>query len=207
MAATIRVLICRGPLPPTRSTVRSWMTRSNFAWAAADRSEISSRNKVPPSACSNLPRRPRTPVAVRSSMPNNSASMSVSTSAAQLIATNGPCRRGPSSWIWRATSSLPTPLSPSMSTVKFVFATRSTRSRSSRIASLDPISGAAPSRSAVVSGAGVHASRSVSSSTAAMLAAASISWQVQSSGPLRASNEASSITCRPSSRTGTAKAT
>ena len=29
-------------------------------------------------------------------MPNSSASISVSTSAAQLIATNGPCRRGPS---------------------------------------------------------------------------------------------------------------
>ena len=34
--------------------------------------------------------RPRTPVAVRSSIPNNSASSSVSTMAAQLTATNGP---------------------------------------------------------------------------------------------------------------------
>ena len=58
-----------------------------------DRSDTSSRNSVPPSACSNLPRRPRTPVAVRSSIPNNSASSSVSTSAAQLMATNGPLRR------------------------------------------------------------------------------------------------------------------
>ena len=49
---------------------------------------------MPPSACSNLPRRPRTPVAVRSSMPNSSASSSVSTSAAQLTATNGR-RAGP----------------------------------------------------------------------------------------------------------------
>ena len=40
------------------------------------------------------PERPRTPVAVRSSMPKSSASSSVSTSAAQLMATNGPFRRG-----------------------------------------------------------------------------------------------------------------
>ena len=65
-----------------------------------------------PSACSDLPRRPRTPVAVRSSIPNNSASRSVSTTAAQFTATNGPFRRRPISWIWRATSSLPVPLSP-----------------------------------------------------------------------------------------------
>ena len=83
----------RPPVPPTRSTVRSWMARSSFACADSDRSDTSSRNSVPPSACSNLPRRPRTPVAVRSSMPNSSASISVSTSAAQLMATNGPCRR------------------------------------------------------------------------------------------------------------------
>ena len=37
-----------------------------------------------------LPRLPRTPVAVRSSIPNSSASSSVSTSAAQLMAMNGP---------------------------------------------------------------------------------------------------------------------
>ena len=66
-------------------------------------------------------------------MPNSSASISVSTSAAQLIATNGPCRRRLSSWICRATSSLPVPLSPSISTVKSVVATRSMRSRSACI--------------------------------------------------------------------------
>ena len=44
---------------------------------------------MPSCACSNLPRRPRTPVAVRSSMPKSSASSSVSTIAAQLTATNG----------------------------------------------------------------------------------------------------------------------
>jgi hypothetical protein len=42
---------------------------------------------------------PRATVAVRSSMPNSSASSRVSTKAAQLTATNGPCRRRLSSWI------------------------------------------------------------------------------------------------------------
>ena len=58
---------------------------SSFDCAAADRSETSSRNSVPSCACSNLPRRPRTPVAVRSSIPKSSASSSVSTIAAQLL--------------------------------------------------------------------------------------------------------------------------
>ena len=60
--------------PPTRSTARSWIARRSFAWADSDRSETSSRKSVPPSAASNYLRRPRTPVAVRSSMPNSSAS-------------------------------------------------------------------------------------------------------------------------------------
>ena len=52
------------------------MARNSFACAAGERSDTSSRNNVPSCACSNLPRRPRTPVAVRSSMPNSSASSS-----------------------------------------------------------------------------------------------------------------------------------
>ena len=110
----------RRPVRPTRSC----STRSSFACAVGDRSPTSSRNSVPLSASSNLPRRPLTPVAVRSSMPNSSASSSVSTSAAQLTATNGPRCRWLPAWISRATSSLPAPLSPSTSTVKFVSAMR-----------------------------------------------------------------------------------
>ena len=53
-----------------------------------------------------------------------------------------------SSWIWRATSSLPVPDSPSISTVKSVDATRSIVSRSACIAGVDPMSGAAPSSAA-----------------------------------------------------------
>jgi hypothetical protein len=62
------------------------------------------------------------------------------------MATNGPCRRRLNSWIWRATSSLPTPDSPSSKTVKSVPATRSIFERSACIASVDPMRGAAPSR-------------------------------------------------------------
>src|SRR5207302_1037410 len=40
--------------------------------------------------------------------------------AAQLTATNGPLRRGESSWTVRATSSLPVPLSPAMKSVASV---------------------------------------------------------------------------------------
>ena len=50
------------------------------------------------------------------SWPNSSLSISVSGSAAQLMATNGPCRRGLSACMVRATSSLPVPLSPVIST-------------------------------------------------------------------------------------------
>jgi hypothetical protein len=45
-------------------------------------------------------------------MPKSSASSSVSTSAAQLMATNGPLRRRLTSWICRATSSFPPRIRP-----------------------------------------------------------------------------------------------
>ena len=142
VAATTRMSTRWEPVAPTRSTLRSWRALSSLACADGDRSETSSRNKVPPSACSNLPRRPRTPVAIRSSMPKSSASRSVSTSAAQLTATNGPWRRRLDSWICRATSSLPTPLSPSRSTVKSVAAIRSMLARRACMGGVEPTSGA-----------------------------------------------------------------
>ena len=126
---------------PTRSTASSCTTRRSLDCAAAERSVTSSRKTVPSFASSNLPARPRTPVAVRSSMPNSSASTSVSTMAAQLTATNGPARRVLCSWICRATSSLPDPLSPSISTAKSVVATRAIRSRNPTMRGARPISG------------------------------------------------------------------
>ena len=73
---------------------------------------------VPPSASSNRPsRRSAAPVKAPFSWPNSSDSSSVSGSAAQLTATNGLPRRGERSWSALATSSLPVPLSPWISTV------------------------------------------------------------------------------------------
>ena len=58
------------------------------------------------------------------SWPNSSLSSSVSGIAAQLTATNGPLARGASSWRARATSSLPVPVSPWISTEAGVGAAR-----------------------------------------------------------------------------------
>ena len=89
----IRVSTRRVPRTPTRSMDKSWMARRSLARAAGDRSDTSSRKSVPSWACSNFPRRLRTPVAVRSSIPKSSASSRVSTIAAQLTATKWPLRR------------------------------------------------------------------------------------------------------------------
>ncbi len=59
----------------------------------------------------------RAPVKAPFSWPKSSASSSVSGSAAQFTATNGPWRRALRSWTQRATSSLPVPLCPVTSTV------------------------------------------------------------------------------------------
>ena len=56
------------------------------------------------------------PVKAPFSWPNSSLSSSVSGIAAQFTATNGPLARGESSWMARATSSLPVPVSPRIST-------------------------------------------------------------------------------------------
>ena len=55
MAASTRTSTWIGLAPPIRVTTPSCSTRSTLAWAASDMSPISSRNSVPPSACSNLP--------------------------------------------------------------------------------------------------------------------------------------------------------
>jgi len=57
--------------------------------------------------------------------PNNSDSIKVSGRAEQLMATNGRRLRPDSSWTARAASSLPVPVSPVMSTLARVGATRS----------------------------------------------------------------------------------
>ena len=64
------------------------------------------------------------PVKEPFSWPNSSLSISSSGIAAQLTCTNVSSRRSELRWMARATSSLPTPLSPVMRTVAFVGAAR-----------------------------------------------------------------------------------
>ncbi len=76
---------------------------------------------MPLSACSNLPIwRSLAPVNDPFSWPKSSDSIRSSGIAAQFTCTNGPSRRRLSRCTARATSSLPTPLSPQMSTVALV---------------------------------------------------------------------------------------
>ncbi|MNE12339.1 hypothetical protein D3C80_1051330 [compost metagenome] len=88
---------------------------------------ISSRNRVPPLANSNLPmRRLLAPVKAPASWPNSSLSTTDSASAPALIATNGPSRRADRSCRARATTSLPLPVSPRISTSALVRASAAT---------------------------------------------------------------------------------
>ena len=94
MAAITRTSALTVLLLPTRSNSRSCSTRSSFTWVAGEKSPISSRNSVPPSASSRRPSRAnRRPVKAPFSWPNNSLSSSPSFSAAQLTFTNGFCAR------------------------------------------------------------------------------------------------------------------
>ncbi len=92
---------------------------------------------MPPLAASNRPGRSCVaPVKAPFACPNSSLSSRLSVTAAQFTATNALCARLDSSWISRAIRSLPTPLSPVISTVESTFAARraspSTRFISSR---------------------------------------------------------------------------
>ena len=80
-------------------------------------SPISSRNSVPPSAFSNRPRLLAcAPVKAPRTWPNSSLSSRPSGIAVQLIGTKGFSERSPWKWMARATTSLPVPLSPVIST-------------------------------------------------------------------------------------------
>ncbi len=106
---------------PSRSTSPSCSTRSTFACVLALMSPTSSRKIVPRSAISNLPTCfSVAPVNAPRSWPKSSDSISSSGMAAQLTCTNRSLARRLLRWIARAISSLPTPLSPRISTVAFV---------------------------------------------------------------------------------------
>ena len=96
---------------------------------------------MPPSASSNRPsRRSAAPVNAPFSCPNSSLSSKLSGNAPTLTAMKGLFRRGPSTASARATSSLPLPLSPSISTVLLTGAICSTFTITSRNGSLSPMS-------------------------------------------------------------------
>ena len=103
---------------------------------------------MPPSARSMSPGlEAMAPVNAPFSWPNSSDSSTSRGSAPQWIGTNGRSARAERSWMARATSSLPVPLSPSTSTDESVGATRSTTRSTSCMRALlvrMPLKGAAP---------------------------------------------------------------
>src|SRR6266545_4683142 len=128
--------------PPSRSITPVSSTRSSFACASAPRSPTSSRNSVPRSASSKRPmRRSVAPVNAPRSWPNISDSTKSLGIAALLTQMNGLAARALWRWIADATSSLPVPDSPVISTRASVGAIRAISARSRSIASLTPTSG------------------------------------------------------------------
>src|SRR3989440_4451835 len=94
----MRTLARIGTRPPTAVYSRSCSTRSKRVCASGGMSPISSRNSVPPFACSKRPiLRAVAPVKAPFSWPNSSLSISSRGIAAILIATNGAERRLPKS--------------------------------------------------------------------------------------------------------------
>ncbi len=109
---------------PTRSNTRSCSTRSSLTCIGRLMSPISSRNSVPPSASSKRPLRVATaPVKAPFSWPNSSLSSRSAGMAPQFTAMNGRLRRGLALWMARATTSLPVPDSPRISTLESCTAT------------------------------------------------------------------------------------
>ena len=119
---------------PSGSYCLSWSTRRRRTCKAWLTSPISSSNRVPPRARAKRPGLSLVaPVKAPALYPKSSDSSSVSGSAPQLTATNGPSRRPLSPWMARATSSLPVPVSPWSRIVLSLSAIRGSTSSSRRI--------------------------------------------------------------------------
>jgi hypothetical protein len=141
VAASTRTLTGTSVSAPTRRTRFVSSTRSSRACISSGISVISSSSSVPLFARSNTPACMRdAPVKLPFSKPNNSASIKVGGMAPQLIATNGPPARALPACSDSATSSLPQPLSPQISTAESVGATLTISRRTASIASLLPMS-------------------------------------------------------------------
>ena len=101
---------------------------------------ISSRKIVPPSASANLPFFVVVaPVNAPRTWPKSSDSSNDSGIAAQFTLISGMSRCALRSWMARAMSSFPVPVSPVMRTVLFVSATRSARWMICSMARLRPM--------------------------------------------------------------------
>ena len=140
MALIILTSTVRVSAPPRRSNFCSCKTRRSFDCVLRLMSPISSRNIVPLFASSNLANLLSVaPVNAPFSCPKSSLSINVSGTAAQFIIMRGSFLRLLRLWISLATSSLPLPLSPWISTVTSVVPTFSILSNTSFIASLWPM--------------------------------------------------------------------
>ena len=113
-----------------RSEPTAWISpfsrnRNSHACMRRIMSPTSSRNSVPRCASRSLPRfSGQAPVMFPSTCPKSSDSRRASVRPAQFTATNGASLRLDWLWIYRATRSLPTPLSPVIRTVAGLFAAR-----------------------------------------------------------------------------------
>ena len=124
VAATIRTSVFCTLEEPTFINSPLSSTRSKRAWVGKGNSPTSSRKIVPPSASPKYPfRSPIAPVKAPFSCPNSSESMVPSGIAPQFTAIYWPCLRRLYWWIIWGKLSLPTPLSPVISTDKSVGAT------------------------------------------------------------------------------------
>ncbi len=140
MAATTLISIFSPLVSPTRTTMRSCRARSSLTWSPVCSSPISSRNSVPPSADWNLPGRlAMAEVKAPFTWPKSSLSIKFSGMAPQLTATKGPEARLLRRWISRASSSLPVPVSPVISTLMSVAATRCSLRKISSIDGHEPM--------------------------------------------------------------------
>ena len=142
-------------------TSRSASTRSSRACRPSGMSPISSRNSVPPSADWISPRLARGPAPVKlpGRWPNSSLSIRPSGMAAQLTATNGLARRSLAACRALAKYSLPLPVSPVISRLTGLLASRAARSiwRSSRASPPDNAASGAGRRGAAGTGCGTRA--------------------------------------------------
>ena len=128
-------------VPPTFSKLPSSSTRSILTCMLSGMSPISSRNSVPPWARSKRPTVDATaPVNAPRSWPNNSLSSNSPGMAPQLTGTKGLPSRPEMRCRLRATTSLPVPDSPVISTFTSVSASLATTSLTRWIAGLTPIS-------------------------------------------------------------------